>query len=150
VECLIADPASPYSESTMEQEEKMLKIVRPSAPLLILMAVVAAMTSPLFLLSVSAEPGNSEGHGTPRQDPGSPPDPECWGEVTSSLAQTEDSQPGIGEHTSDPVPGDEDNETPRLGIGNNAMGDDTPAEHGATVSELDNNPDTTCEDETRD
>ena len=131
-------------------KEKIPKMVLSKAPLLIAVAVLAAAPSPLFWFSVSAEPGHSEGHGTPRENPGQPPDPECWGEVTSSLAQTEDSKPGIGEHTSDPIPGDADNETPRLGIGNNPTGDDTPAEHGATVSELDNNPDTTCDDETRD
>ena len=40
-------------------------------------------------------------------------DQNCWGKVTSSLTQNDDEQPGIGEHSSDPFPGDTDNETPR-------------------------------------
>lgn len=42
----------------------------------------------------------------------------CWGKVTSSLTKNDDGKPGIGEHTSDPFPGDDDNETPREGVGN--------------------------------
>ena len=33
----------------------------------------------------------------------------CWSDVSSDAAQRDDSQPGLGEHSSDPVPGDEDN-----------------------------------------
>ncbi|MFL6484630.1 MAG: hypothetical protein ACJ70Z_07960 [Nitrososphaera sp.] len=72
------------------------------------------------------------GHGTPRTDSptgtGQPTDPNCFGEINSGLAQ---SSGGVGEHASDPVPGDDDNETPRLGVGNQAEG--TPGEHGLTV-----------------
>jgi hypothetical protein len=125
------------------------KEVHPSASVLILMAVGAAILSPMLLLPVSAqeveEPGHSGGHGTPREDPGQPDDPDCWGEVSSDLAQTADGSPGLGEHASDPIPGDADNETPRRGIGNNFQGDDTPPEHGATVAPIDGNPETDCE-----
>jgi hypothetical protein len=77
----------------------------------------------------------------------SPPDPDCWGEVTSDLTQTDDGSSGIGEHSSDPVPGDADNDTPRRGIGNNFQGDDIPSEYGETVSAIDGNPETNCEQE---
>ena len=133
-------------------KEKMPKKgLRHSTSILILMAVavVAAVLSPMSMLPVSAqqveEPGHSAGHGTPREEPGSPTDPDCWGEVTSDQAQTDDGTPGIGEHASDPIPGDADNETPRRGIGNNFQGDDTPSEHGETVSAIDDNPETQCE-----
>jgi hypothetical protein len=81
----------------------------------------------------------NDGHGTPRpqtQDPdstttGQPTDPNCFGEINSGLAQ---SSGGVGEHASDPVPGDDDRETPRLGVGNQAEG--TPGEHGLTVGPI--------------
>jgi hypothetical protein len=59
---------------------------------------------------------------TPQND-----DANCWGKVTSELAEGE----GIGEHSSDPVGGDEDNETPREGVGNQAEGH--PSDHADTV-----------------
>jgi hypothetical protein len=77
----------------------------------------------------------NDGHGTPREEPGQQEDPECWGEVTQQLAQQEDTQPGIGEHVSNPIPNNDDpHDTPRLGVGNQAQ--DTPAEHGEFVGGL--------------
>jgi hypothetical protein len=60
----------------------------------------------------------------------------CWGKVTSSLTQNEDEQPGIGEHSSDPVQteGDDNNETPREGVGNQAEGH--PSDHADQVGGL--------------
>jgi hypothetical protein len=64
----------------------------------------------------------------------------CWGKVTSSLTQNDDDQPGIGEHSSDPRPGDDDNETPREGVGN--QDEDHPSDHADTVGGLaDDQPD---------
>jgi hypothetical protein len=104
------------------------KRVHPSASVLILMAVAAAaILSPMFLLPVSAQ----EGQGTPRTDPGQPDDPDCWGEANSGLARDDFGSPGVGQHASDPVPGDDDRETPRDGVGNQA--EDSPPEHGAVV-----------------
>ena len=40
------------------------------------------------------------------------------------------------------VPGDEDNETPRSGVGNQEG--DGPSGHGEIVACLDNNPETEC------
>jgi hypothetical protein len=135
----------------MQFSKKLPTIVAGSSTSVVFLMAVAAILSPMLLLPASAqeveEPGHSAGHGTPREDSGSPPDPDCWGEVTSDLAQTDDGSAGIGEHSSDPVPGDADNETPRRGIGNNFQGDDTPSEHGETVSAIDGNPETNCEQE---
>ena len=58
----------------------------------------------------------------------------CWGKVTSSLSKNDDGKPGIGEHSSDPRPGDDDNETPREGVGNQAEGH--PSDHADTVGGL--------------
>jgi hypothetical protein len=60
----------------------------------------------------------------------------CWGKVTSSLAHNEgeNEKPGIGEHSSDPVPNDDDNETPREGVGNQREGH--PSDHADTVGGL--------------
>ena len=55
----------------------------------------------------------------------------CWGKVTSGLAHKDDGKPGIGEHSSDPVPNNEDNETPREGVGNQQEGH--PSDHADTV-----------------
>jgi hypothetical protein len=64
----------------------------------------------------------------------------CWGKVTSSLTQNDDGKPGIGEHSSDPRPGDEDNETPREGVGN--QDEDHPSDHADSVGGLaDEQPD---------
>jgi hypothetical protein len=62
-----------------------------------------------------------------RDGPDERGDENCWGKVTSELAKGE----GIGEHSSDPVPGDEDNETPREGVGN--QNEDHPSDHADTV-----------------
>ena len=92
----------------------------------------AAILSPMsLLLPASAQ----EGQGTPRTDPGQPDDPDCWGEVSSTVAQRDDDQPGLGEHASDPIPdGEGDHDTPRAGVGNQA--EDTPPEHGANVGQI--------------
>lgn len=74
------------------------------------------------------------GHGTPRTDPGQPTDPNCFGEISAGAAQIEDGQPGLGEHASDPIPGDDDRETPRAGVGNQR--EDTPGEHAQTVGPI--------------
>jgi hypothetical protein len=107
------------------------KRVRPSAFVLILMAVAAAaaaILSPiLVLLPVSAQ----EGQGTPRTDPGQPDDPDCWGEANSGLATDDRGDPGVGQHASDPVPTVPGRETPRDGVGNQP--EDSPPEHGAVV-----------------
>lgn len=65
----------------------------------------------------------------------------CWGKVTSGLAHKDDGKPGIGEHSSNPVPGDDDNETPREGVGNQREGH--PSDHADTVGRLagENTPD---------
>jgi hypothetical protein len=64
----------------------------------------------------------------------------CWGKVTSSLTKNDDGKPGIGEHSSDPVGGDDDNETPREGVGNQREGH--PSDHADTVGGLaDDQPD---------
>jgi hypothetical protein len=111
-----------------------------------LMAVITALalvagTSSLFLVGALEQPAAAErgGHGTPRTDPGQPPDPNCFGEINVGAAQIEDDQPGLGEHASDPIPGNDDNETPRLGVGNQV--EDTPGEHAQTVGPIVLGPD---------
>jgi hypothetical protein len=111
---------------------------RPSVALLVIVVAGTAIlsigiTAPATVFAQEAI-GNG-GHGTPRVEPGQQDDPECWGEVTQQLAQQEDSQPGIGEHVSNPIPNNDDpHDTPRLGVGNQAQ--DTPAEHGEFVGGL--------------
>jgi hypothetical protein len=102
------------------------KRVRPSASVLILMAVAAAILSPMLLLPVSAQ----EGQGTPRpeEERGAPPDADCWGEVTSEFAHR---LGGIGGHASA-------QEEPRDGVGNQEEGH--PSQHGATVGAAVNIP----------
>jgi hypothetical protein len=54
----------------------------------------------------------------------------CWGKVTSDFA-SEEGEPGdVGEHSSNPA-GDEDNDTPREGVGNQVEGH--PSDHADTV-----------------
>jgi hypothetical protein len=108
------------------KEKTPKKGVRPSASVLILMAVAATT-----LMSLSSFLSLAYAQGTPRVDPGSPPDSNCWGEINSGLAE---SSGGVGEHASDPIPGDDDRETPRAGVGNQA--EDSPGEHGQTVGPL--------------
>jgi hypothetical protein len=109
------------------------KRVRPSASVLILMAVAAAILSPMLLLPVSAQ----EGEGTPRPEDerGAPPDADCWGEVTSEFAHR---LGGIGGHASA-------QEEPRDGVGNQEEGH--PSQHGATVGAIVNIP---CEEDRND
>ena len=118
-----------------------MSINRATTKLMLLAAVlvVAAGLSALGTMTSSVayaqEAIGNGGHGTPREEPGQQDDPECWGEVTHQLAQREDSQPGIGEHVSNPIPNNDDpHDTPRLGVGNQAQ--DTPAEHGEFVGGL--------------
>ena len=95
-----------------------------------MIATTTAMIA--FVPSTGIIAANAQG--TPRQDPGQPPDANCWGEINSGLAQDDVGSPGVGEHASDPVPGDDDRETPRAGVGNQA--EDTPGEHAQTVGRL--------------
>ena len=82
-------------------------------------------------------PGGSDESPETEEDEG---EANCWGKVTSSLTQNEDDNPGIGEHSSDPVPDDGDNETPREGVGNQREGH--PSDHADTVGGLaDDQPD---------
>ena len=76
-------------------------------------------------------PGGSDESPETEEDEG---EANCWGKVTSSLTQNDDDQPGIGEHSSDPVPNDGDNETPREGVGNQREGH--PSDHADTVGGL--------------
>ena len=65
-------------------------------------------------------------------------DANCFGKVISHEAQEHKENPDegtLGEHSRDPVPGDDDNETPRQGIGNQDQGH--PAAHGAFNSQFD-------------
>lgn len=83
-----------------------------------------------------------DGPGGADNDPDDNDDGEqnCWGKVTSSLTKNDDGKPGIGEHSSDPRPGDDDNETPREGVGNQNEGH--PSDHADTVGGLaDDQPD---------
>ena len=50
------------------------------------------------------------------------------------MTKNDDGKPGIGEHSSDPVPGDDDNETPREGVGNQREGH--PSDHADQVGGL--------------
>lgn len=52
----------------------------------------------------------------------------CWGQVTSDAAQ--DFGSGFGQHAANPT-GDEDNDTPREGVGN--QDEDHPSDHADTV-----------------
>jgi hypothetical protein len=70
-------------------------------------------------------PGGDDGAG--QEDDDDTGEANCWGKVTSSLTKNDDGKPGIGEHSSDPVPNDDDNETPREGVGNQAEGH--PSDH---------------------
>jgi hypothetical protein len=58
-----------------------------------------------------------------------------WGKVTSDFTNQKDGDGGGGQafggHASDPVPGDDDNETPREGVGN--QDEDHPSDHADTV-----------------
>lgn len=61
----------------------------------------------------------------------------CWGKVIQHEAQEHKTDPEegtLGEHSSDPVPQVEGNETPRQGIGNQNQGH--PSAHGAFNSQF--------------
>jgi hypothetical protein len=113
------------------------KRVRPSVALLVIAVVGTAILS-IGVITPAAvfaqEAIGNDGHGTPRTDPGQPTDPNCFGEINTGAAQIEDSQPGLGEHASDPVPSLPGRETPRLGVGNQV--EDTPGEHAQTVGPI--------------
>ena len=76
-------------------------------------------------------PGGDDETPNEEEDDG---DSNCWGKVTSSLTKNDDGKPGIGEHSSDPFPGDDDNETPREGVGNQNEGH--PSDHADQVGGL--------------
>ena len=64
-------------------------------------------------------------------------DANCIGKVIEERAQDHKDEPEegtLGSHSRDPVPGDDDNETPRQGIGNQDQG--TPAAHEAFNSQF--------------
>ncbi len=108
------------------------KRVRPSMALLVIAVVGTAILSigAITTTAAYAQALGNGGHGTPRTQTGTgqPTDPNCWGEINSGLAQDSG---GVGQHASDPVPGDDDRETPRLGVGNQPEG--TPSDHAAEV-----------------
>jgi hypothetical protein len=60
-----------------------------------------------------------------------PKDPDCWGEESAQQAKSGTQ----GEHASDPIPGDNDRETPRSGIGNLAP---HPSDLGEALNGADN------------
>jgi hypothetical protein len=67
-----------------------------------------------------------------RDGPDEKEDANCWGKVTSDFTTTKDGDGGGDmSHASDPVGGDEDNETPREGVGN--QDEDHPSDHADTV-----------------
>ena len=81
----------------------------------------------------SPEGANQGGTVTdPTVNNGEPITANCFGKVIEHEAQEHKEDPDegtLGEHSSDPVPEIEGNETPRQGIGNQDQGH--PAEHGA-------------------
>ena len=67
-----------------------------------------------------------------RDGPDEQEDSNCWGKVTSDFTTTKDGDGGGDmSHASDPVGGDEDQETPREGVGNQNEGH--PSDHADTV-----------------
>jgi len=69
------------------------------------------------------EPGATEQD--KQTDPCCGQDRNAWGGVTSNTAIKSEGQ--FGKHASDPIQGDEDRETPRLGIGNVTRNDQQQA-----------------------
>jgi len=69
-----------------------------------------------------------------RDGPDEKEDANCWGKVTSDFTTTNDGDGGggkaFGAHASNPT-GDEDNDTPREGVGN--QDEDHPSDHADTV-----------------
>ncbi len=88
-------------------------------------------------------PGGDDGVGQETDDDEG--EANCWGQVSKGLAQKNDGKPGLGEHSSNPTP-DEDNETPREGVGNQKEGH--PSDHADTVGGLVDDDVTEDEDET--
>lgn len=125
----------------------------------IVLAIGTSTTAPLFattgMSNCTEEPDNDDCNPQPdrvgndhdednevnRDGPDDEGEANCWGKVSSGLAQKDDGKPGLGEHSSDPVGGDDDNETPREGVGNQA--EDHPSDHADTVGRLagENTPD---------
>jgi hypothetical protein len=121
--------------------------------LLPLLAMLAITTLPVFastgMSNCTEEPesddcnpqpdrvGNDhdENNEVTRDGPDEKEDANCWGKVTSDFTTTQDGDGGggraFGGHTSDPVGGDDDNETPREGVGN--QDEDHPSDHADTV-----------------
>ncbi len=98
-------------------------MIRRTLLILTVVAVLVAMMLTTVLPAVAA----------PIDPTGAPEDPDCWGEVTSQVAS-----PRFGQHASDPIPGDDDRETPREGVGNVSRTDsnepgDHPSDHGEAV-----------------
>jgi hypothetical protein len=119
-------------------KEKVPKVgVSPSVALLVLAVAGAAILSIAATTIISsttaafAQVCTNEmqacNKGSPREEPGSPDIPSCWGQVSSGFAQTGQ----MGEHTSNPIPSDEDPDSPRLGLGNTL--EDGPQGHGEVV-----------------
>jgi hypothetical protein len=115
-----------------KNNNKKLALLSSLAAIMLLgLVIVGLSTITVVTTTPQVAYATSEGQGTPREDPGQPDDPDCWGEANSDLARDDFGDPGVGSHASDPVPGDDDRETPRDGVGNQA--EDTPPEHGAVV-----------------
>src|ERR687891_120665 len=75
---------------------------------------------------------HDENNEVTRDGPDEKDEANCWGKVTSDFTTTNDGDGGGSmRHASDPVPGDDDNETPREGVGN--QDEDHPSDHADTV-----------------
>ena len=78
---------------------------------------------------------HDENNEVTRDGPDEQEDANCWGKVTSDFTSQRDGDGGggqvFGQHASDPVGGDSDNETPREGVGN--QDEDHPSDHADTV-----------------
>jgi hypothetical protein len=116
----------------------------------IVSAIGTSTTAPLFattgMSNCTEEPENEDCNPQPdrvgndhdennevtRDGPDEKEDANCWGKVTSDFTTTKDGDGGGNmRHASDPVPGDDDNETPREGVGN--QDEDHPSDHADTV-----------------
>ena len=73
-------------------------------------------------------PGGSDESPTTDEDDGNS-EANCWGKVSSALGEQQNEIPGPA-HASNPTP-DEDNDTPREGVGNQMEGH--PSDHADTV-----------------
>ncbi|HYZ94211.1 MAG TPA: hypothetical protein VE566_00460, partial [Nitrososphaeraceae archaeon] len=78
---------------------------------------------------------HDENNEVTRDGPDEQEDANCWGKVTSDFTSQRDGDGRggqvFGQHASDPVGGDSDNETPREGVGN--QDEDHPSDHADTV-----------------